>query len=226
MENCKEGEEVLKRKLIVFSLFALMLVSCTKKIDKAENQFEDESVNNVGNDPVEETLKTYTADSAKFHLVVDWLTDTQIVFVEKEAGIYFVKSFDIATGNIEILYTESMVIVDVLIHPSKNTFLVHTSDNPSSATIKVISLEGVVQDEITIASSELAIEWNDLDPTLLLLTAFHQDWTYDVFLYSGIEEEMGLIPLGDPFPKWLGKRKVVTVHIPEHPLDGGELYFV
>ncbi len=36
----------------------------------------------------------------------------------------------------------------------------------TSAKVKIISLEGVVLDEISIASSELAIEWNDLDPDL------------------------------------------------------------
>ena len=119
-----------------------------------------------------------------------------------------------------------MIIVDVLIHPSKEHILLHTSDNPTSATIKMISLEGVIHDEISIASSELAIEWNDLDPTLVLLTAFHQDWTYDVFLYNGKEEEFGLYSIEDPFPKWLGTRKIVTGHMTGHPLDGGKLLFV
>ena len=33
-------------------------------------------------------------------------------------------------------------------------------------------MDGIVQDEIVVASTELAIEWNDLDPSLILLTAF------------------------------------------------------
>ena len=162
-------------------------------------------------------------ESAKFHFVVDWLSDTEIVFVEKEESFYNLKTFNVTTGEIETLYTESMIIVDAIVHPTKELILVHTSNNSTSAIVKIISLEGVVLDEISIASSELAIEWNELDPDLILLTAFYQDWTYDVLVYNAKEKEINTITLEDPFPKWLGLQ-IVTVHIPEHPLEGGTLH--
>ena len=195
-----------------------MLVGCVQKIDEAENQSENKSM-----DQVEDAIKTFEVDSKNFHFIVDWLTETKVVFVEKDTGKYLLRTFDITTGEIETLYEETMIIVDALIHPSKNTYLLHTSDDSSSATIKIISLEGVILDEISIASSELTIEWNDIDPTLLLLTAFQKDWSYDVFLYSGNEVDISLLPLKDPFPKWLGKQKVITLNVPEHPLDSREL---
>ena len=68
------------------------------------------------------------------------------------------------TGETETLYEEASIIIDVLIHPSKNYLLLHTSDNPTSATVKIISIDGIIQDEIEVASTELAIEWNDLNP--------------------------------------------------------------
>ena len=204
--------------MMIFSLVALMLVGCMQKTDETGNQSENKSM-----DQVEDAIKIFEVDSAKFHFIVDWLTDTKVVFVEKDTGKYLLRTFDITTGKIETLYEETMVIIDALIHPSKNTYLLHTSDDSSSATIKIISLEGVVLNEISIASSELAIEWNDIDPTLLLLTAFQKDWSFDVFLYSGNEVDISLLPLEDPFPKWLGKQKVITLNVPEHPLGGGEL---
>ena len=152
-------------------------------------------------------FKQFTADPAKFHFVADWLTDSKIVFVEKDLEFYYVKTFDLATGEIETLYEDAAIIVDVLIHPSKEYILLHTTDNPTSATIKILSLDGIIHDEISIESSELAIEWNDLDPSLILLTAFHQDWTFDVFLYNGNKEMFGLIDIEDPFPKWYGTEK-------------------
>ena len=81
----------------------------------------------------------------------------------------------------------------------------------------------MITNELSIASSELAIEWNDNDPSQVLLTAFHQDWTYDVFQYNGQEGHFGRINIEDPFPKWFGTNTIVTGHIPEHPLDGGNL---
>ena len=41
----------------------------------------------------------------------------------------------------------------------------------------------------------LAIEWNDIDPKLILLTAFYQDWTYDVFLYNGNRKNLAQFQL-------------------------------
>jgi len=218
----KEGEDVVKRMMITFSLVALILVGCSQKVDETGNQSENNN-KDVEVEKVEEVTKVLKADSANFHFIVDWLTDTKIAFVEKDADKYLLRTFDIKTGEIDTLFEDTMIIVDVLIHPMKNTYLLHTTDNPTSATIKVISLEGVVLDEISIASSELAIEWNDMDPSLLLLTAFQKDWTFDVYLYNGEEEALNIMALEDPFPKWFGKQEIITVNVPEHPLDGGEL---
>ena len=209
----------------IFCLVILLLVGCAPNSNESKDQSTGEVEENQNqSDQIEDAIKTFEVDKDKFHFIVDWLTDTKIAFVEKDEKNYYLKSFDINSGEIETLFTEEFVIVDVIIHPSKNTYLLHTSNDSSSATIKIVSLDGVVIDEITIASSELAIEWNDMDPTLLLLTAFQKDWSYDLFLYNGNEEDLSLLSLEDPFPKWLGKKKIVTATSPEQPLDTGDLF--
>lgn len=195
------------------------LVSCENTSNKTfEIEYPSEEVENKA-----AVFQTLEVESSKFHFVVGWLNDSEIVFVEKEENDYYLKTFNVNTGKIDTVFKESMIIVDAIIHPNKEMILLHTSTNSTSANVKMISLEGIVLDEISIASSELAIEWNDLDPNLILLTAFYQDWTYDVFLFSGQEEELKTLFLEDPFPKWLGSQ-ILTVHIPEHPLDGGSLH--
>ena len=212
----------MKQIIGVFGLLVFILVGCTQKAGDTVNETTGENPNSLVEE-TEEIIKTFSVNSENFHFVADWLTDTKIVFVEKEDSVYFVKTFDVATGEIDTLFEEAAIIVDVLIHPSKKTLLLHTTSDASSAKVKIISVEGTVLDEITIASSELAIEWNDLDPTLVLLTAFYEDWSFDVFLYNGKEEEPDLIPLENPFPKWLGTDKVATIDELNHPLDGGNL---
>ncbi len=197
----------------------LLLVSC----EKTSFNINDIEYPHKEADAKSNVFETLELDSAKFHFVVGWLNDVEIVFVEKEDSDYHLKSFNVKTGEIDLLFKDSMIIVDALIHPNKDMILIHASNDSTSANLKMISLEGEVLDEISISSSELAIEWNDIDPNLILLTAFYQDWTYDVFLYNGNEKEINSISLEDPFPKWLGSQ-IVTVHIPEHPLDGGSLH--
>ncbi|QUW22252.1 hypothetical protein JSQ81_01250 [Sporosarcina sp. Marseille-Q4063] len=208
----------MKRIALVFGMAILLLVSCENTSNPTEKkEYPPEEVEVELDD-----FKTLEAESSKFHFVAGWLNDSEIVFVEKEDSDYNLKTFNVNTGEIYTLFKESMIIVDAIIHPNKEMILLHTSTNSTSANVKMISLEGIVLDEISIASSELAIEWNDLDPNLILLTAFYQDWTYDVFLFNG-REELKTLELEDPFPKWLGSQ-ILTVHIPEHPLDGGSLH--
>ena len=170
----------------------------------------------------EELNKVLAADPAKFHFVADWLTDTKIVYVEKDEGFYKVNSFDLSTGETATLYEEQSIVIDVLIHPSKKYLLLHTSNNSTSATLKILTTDGIVQDEIEVASTELGIEWNDLDPAHPF-TAFYEDWTFDLFLYKGAESYLGLLSIDDPFPKWFGKEQIVIGYVEDHPLDGGEL---
>lgn len=127
------------------------------------------------------------------------------------------------TGAIDTIYEDPSIIIDVLIHPSKDFLLIHTSDNPLSATVKILSMEGSVEDEVVVESSELGIEWNDSDPSRILLTAFHEDWSFDLFLYDGHEDYLELVDLEDPFPKWFGKDLIASGHIEDHALDGGTI---
>lgn len=172
----------------------------------------------------EEVIKKMTSDLTEFHFVADWLTNKEVLFVEKDENVYYLKAFNIKTGEITVLFEESSIIVNVLVHQSKEKLLLHTTNNPDSGIVKIISLDGVVEHEVTIESSELEIEWNDTDPSLILFTAFYEDWTYEVFLFDGIENDVRVFPLEDPFPKWLGTDKIVSSNISDYSLDGGELY--
>ena len=82
----------------------------------------------------------------------------------------------------------------------------------------------LIQDEIEVASTELAIEWNDLNPSSVLLTAFHEDWTFDLFLYNGEHRYLGLLEIEDPFPKWFGENQIAIGYVEDHILDGGEIH--
>lgn len=216
----------MRKKLFVFGMLVLLLTGCTEKADdldgKPDKLIEADPVS-IPEFVVGKKYETLTADPATFHFIADWLTDSKVLFVDKDDGVYQVKSFDFETGETDILHEESAIIIELLIHPSKNLFLLHTSDNPASAKVKILTSDGIIQDEIEVASTELAIEWNDLDPSLVLLTAFHQDWTYDLFLFNGQDSEFGLLEIEDPFPKWYGSSRIAFGFVEDHILDGGEI---
>lgn len=210
--------------MFIFCAAVLLLMGCTEKandIIDGPTAIEKPETDDLTD---EEISKSLAVDPAKFHFVANWLTESKVIYVEKVNGLYQVNSFDFESGQTDTLYEDDSMIIDVLIHPSKKYLLLHTSDSAASATIKIVTMDGTVQDEVKVASTELAIEWNDTDPSLILLTAFHQDWTFDLFFYNGKKESLDLLAIEDPFPKWLGKDKIAIGLVEGHVLDGGEVH--
>ena len=100
----------------------------------------------------------------------------------------------------------------------------HTSDHPNSAVIKVVEVaDGTVQHQVEIDSTELAIEWNRGNPEKILFTAFHEDWSFDLFVFNGHDDSLSIIELDDPFPKWAGENTIMSMLYEDHPLDGGDI---
>ncbi|BAQ11368.1 hypothetical protein OXB_2897 [Bacillus sp. OxB-1] len=215
----------MKKWLLALSIATtLWLAGC--KGEPVEQAEESPVITEPPEQQVEEVnrnLHQLDVDLESFHFVADWLSDEEVVYVEKKEDLYEVKTFNMTTGAIETIYEDPSIIIDVLIHPSKEFLLIHTSDNPLSATVKILSMEGTVEDEIVVESSELGIEWNDSDPYQILLTAFHEDWSFDLFLYDGHENYLELVELEDPFPKWFGKNSIAFSHVEDHALDGGTI---
>lgn len=215
----------LKKRLFAFYVAtALFLIGCENK--SAEQDTEKPVVSKHPEEVLEETiqdLKQLEVDPGSFHFVADWLTDEDIIIVEKNKGLYQIKRFNIKSGEIHTIYEDPSIIIDVLIHPSKDFLLIHTSDNPLSATVKILTINGLLEEEVVVESSELGIEWNTIDPYRVLLTAFHEDWSFDLFSYDGHEDMLELVDLNDPFPKWFGSDQIATKSLEDHSLDGGSI---
>lgn len=193
----------MKRIVAIIGVVVFMLAGCSEKIEKTDEEDVDNETK-PKQEEVKKEIQQLIIDESIFHFIVDWLSDDEVLFVEKEAKEYRLKAFNIYTKAMKTIYADENMIADVLVHPSKDYFLIQTSTSASSATVKMISLDGVVQNEVTIESTELAIEWNDLDPALLLLTAFYEDWSYDAFYFNGSTNDLTVLSIENPFPKWLG----------------------
>ncbi len=185
-----------------------MMTGCSKENGHgpSEKNLEQEELEQ---EEIEANIQQLHVDAKTFHMVVDWLSDEEILFVEKEESIYVLKVFNIKTEEMKTIFEESAIMTNVLVHPTKKYLLLHTSTDASAATVKMITLDGVIQNEVTIESAELEIEWNDINPLHILFTAFYEDWSFDTFFFHASNHTLQLLPVEDPFPKWFGEYQFV-----------------
>ncbi len=80
--------------MFIFCAAVLLVTGCSEKTNEIiEGPTDIEQPEN--NDVIEEEIsKSLVADPAKFHFVADWLTESKVIYVEKENGLYKVNSFD------------------------------------------------------------------------------------------------------------------------------------
>lgn len=213
----------MKKMIPLFTVILFFISACSEQKDPPTLQPDIEEPSDIAEEQIEPTPHVFKADPSKFHFIADWLNDTQILYVEKNDGIYKVNYFDIETGESGMVYEDESIIIDVLIHPSQEYILVHTSDQANSAVVKMIRMDGTVQHQVEIDSTELAIEWNRENPDKILFTAFQEDWSFDLFVFDGLDDSLTIVELEDPFPKWAGENKIMSMVLQDHPLDGGEL---
>ncbi|MFS0689738.1 hypothetical protein AB1K89_10890 [Sporosarcina sp. 179-K 8C2 HS] len=214
----------MKKGLCLIAMLIFVLYGCAEQKNPPSVQPDMEESFDIAEEPFEPpSPHVFKADPSKFHFIADWLTDTQILYVEKNDGFYTVNYFDIETGESGLVYEDESFIIDVLVHPSGDYLLIHTSEHPTTAAIKIVGKDGAVQHQVEIDSTELGIEWNRTDPKKILFTAFHEDWSYDLFVFDGNDDSLSIVELDDPFPKWAGENRIMTLSFRGHPLDGGDI---
>lgn len=214
----------MKRIWYLLLVSTFIMSGCSEQKEPPSVQPDIEEPSDLVEEPAEPpTPHVFKADPSHFHFIADWLTDTKILYVEKDEGIYKVNYFDIETGESGLVYEDESFIIDVLVHPSRDFLLVHTSEQANAAVVKVIGMDGTVQHQVEIDSMELAIEWNREDPDKILFSAFQEDWSFDLFAFDGLDDSLSIVNFDDPFPKWAGDDRIMGMLFNDHPLDGGEL---
>ena len=214
----------MKRVVMLLGLMLIFITACSSEKPTTVDVDNEDPILQVEEDS-NQSVHSFKANPSFFHFVGDWLTDSKILYVEKNE-IYQVNYFDIETGESGMIYEDTSFITDIIVHPSQEYILIHTSDQSDVASLKVLTTEGAIMHEMEIASTEITVNWNPVDAQKLLITAFHEDWTFDIFIFNGHVENLFIVNIDDPFPKWAGTDQVVSIFFTEHLLDGGNLQFL
>ena len=166
----------------------------------------------------------YFAKSEEFDRVIGWISETEIMFLEKNMEGSHIYTYDLNSNKKTHHATVEMPINDVIIHPSKSHFTILMSENSLQAIIGIYEMGGTKVDELTIESSEIVFEWHPSQVELMTVTAFYEDWTFDTFMYSSKTQILELISSSQPFLEWASINELVGVDWKENDaLSGGPL---
>lgn len=182
----------------------------------------EENVSGSTDEGIKEWV-AYHADPQTFYQTYGWLSDSEILIAEIEEGDYILRNYNLRTGEKKDIYKESMMVIDTKIHSSKDYIALHVSDSPASAIIKIIEPSGATVGEVKIDSSEVYMDWNDSDASLMMITAFYEDWTFDTFVFDIEAGELKLFESQDPFVKWLDADTLLSLQWMDHALSGGQI---
>lgn len=189
------------KKILIPVVCTFFLIACTQSEDL---ETEEQPVENQT-----ESLETLTASQDDVRFVVGWLNETAILFVDHKDDEDRLLSFDLKTGDIHTLFTATATISEVQVHPTASQLLVKTAEDSTEAIIHIVDHAGVPLNQISVESSELEIQWNGIDASQILITAFSDDWNYEIMRYDANDDTLVAVELADPFPRWLGTEELV-----------------
>lgn len=157
-------------------------------------------------------LLPLAVDDHIFQTVVSWLNNEEIIYIENQDNGSKAISYHLFTGEKKILYESDFPILSVLISPLKSYMLVQSSLSTYQAQIDIVDINNrqiiFSQD---YEAKELTADWNVYNEKELLLTVFHEDWTYDTYLLQIDRKENKKIDFPQPFAKWLANDKWLMI---------------
>ena len=193
------------RKLFIPMVCASLLIGCTQS---EEDETEVQPTENES-PPEEQSMEILTTTEDDIRFVVGWLNETTILYVDQYDTKDRLQSFDLKTGDIHTVFTNTSIISEVQIHSSALQILVKTADNSTEAIIHILDHTGATLNQVSINSTEVEIQWNDMDASQLLITAFAEDWSYEIMRFDANDDTLVSLELANPFPGWLGIEELV-----------------
>lgn len=164
--------------------------------------------------------KPLTIEKGSFEKVYGWLDDQTILYSYTNEGYYLLESYNLYSEHKEEIFTTEAPIMNVLIHKHTENLFIHTSPYAHAANLYFTDFKGNVHFSTEIDSYELVYEWNEAEPSLMLATAFFEDWSYKVHLINSETGNVEEVEDVQPFLKWYNDK-----HILEQDWKEDELAF-
>jgi hypothetical protein len=190
-------------------VFASIVSACSHPQDAKPSPSEDNDKQNVPPSQPKDTWKLpIKIPEGEFYKVGCWYSDHQLLYItnlEQSSSVYL---YNLLTGSSQLLYKSEVPIVTLQISPSKKNILIQSSPSTYEGQVTILSPEGTEIFKQSIPSYELAFEWNPFNESEILISAFNEDWTFQMLLLDIGQRKTTELTLPQPFIKWLGNEEV------------------
>lgn len=195
-------------RLLLLALAAtVLLAACTAKHQqvlpsgggeadpgKAEQQEKNQKPKNG---PMhDKQIKAITDQSAEE--VFGWLDNETVVFSSHNV----LKSHHLFSGKESVIYQTSGAITDVQVNQAKKQLLIQSAAENEGMEISLVNFKGGLLFSYQFKGYEFHTAWNPLQPDLIFLTAFNEDWTYTTFFIHAGQNKIEQLTLQIPFANW------------------------
>lgn len=203
-----DGMENASKKIVFFILLILFLLitsGCYQQ--KSELVHKDSKAEVEKNQELneEKPIKQLQLDKSQFNRIAGWLNNDTIIYIKEDAARSEVYTYHLYNGKQELLFSIDEPINDVRVSPSHHRVLIQTAPLTYTANLYFLDLEGNMIYSTEVESSELEIAWNAINEDNLFITAFYEDWSYDVYHLNLATKTFDSVEMTQPFLKWFGK---------------------
>jgi hypothetical protein len=213
-----------KVKLVIKYIFQISLLLVLSSLICACSQQQDakpspsKNIDKQQNDPPSqpEDAEAWTLPieipEGEFYKISGWFSNHQLLYITNLNQSSSVYLYNLLTGKSDLLYKSEVPIVTLQISPSKKNILIQTSPSTYEGQVTILSPDGIEIMKQSIPSYELGFEWNPFNESEILISAFNEDWTYNMLLLDIEQMEMTELSIPQPFIKWYGNEEVAYLN--------------
>lgn len=200
----------------------LLLGACDKSLSAEPlpglNQ-EKEQQKKLPSEVLEEedfVLPIQSEEGEDFYSISGWLDDHTLLYITEISQGSNVYAYDLQDGKSKLMYESSHPIISLLISPSKEYFLIHSSPSTNKANIVIMNEQGEELLTKEIISAEIEFRWSPFNKDLILVTSFSEDWDFNTYVLKIAEKVLSHVELPQPFAYWIDENNLIYLDWDDH----------
>jgi hypothetical protein len=197
---------------VILFTSALSLSGCSQTYDSSVHAEAKHSLNRLKEAPgtsfLGDAIVPIQAKEEEFYKAAGWLSNTSILYITNHGEGSRLYSYNIGSGKGNMLYKSELPIITAEISPDKEKILIHSA-SANSGNLTIIQTDGEEYFTTEIESYELSFEWNPYNTDMVAVSAFTEDWDFNVYLLDLVEKQLKSIALPEPFVRWISADELV-----------------